>query len=78
MHTRNIFSTFFNMKVYCVYSIELPQGYSNEYTQYIIFNLKKEKLLQIIQNLQLWNFSKGLKNEFRTAMANDPSGFEPL
>ena len=29
-------------------------------------------------NLQLWDFSEGLKNEFETAMVNEPSVFEPL
>ena len=32
----------------------------------------------IILNLQLWDFSKGLNNEFETAMVNEPSVFEPL
>ena len=33
----NIFSIIFNVKVCCVFSLELPyQGDSNEYTQYII------------------------------------------
>ena len=37
------FSIFFNMKVYCVFSLELPhQGNSNEYTEYTIFNIKKK------------------------------------
>ena len=32
---------FFNMEVFCVLSLEsLHQGYSNEYTQYTIFNIK--------------------------------------
>ena len=26
----------------------------------------------------LWDFSKGLKNEFETAVVNEPSVFEPL
>ena len=29
-------------------------------------------------NLQVWDFSKGLKNEFETALVNEPSVFEPL
>ena len=38
-----IFSVFFNMKVWCVFSLELlRRGDSNEYTQYIIFNIKKK------------------------------------
>ena len=39
-----IFSTFLNMKVNYVFSLEFPhRGDSNEYTQYTIFNMKKEK-----------------------------------
>ena len=42
MQNRDIFSILFNIKVYCVFSLELPhQGDSNEYTQYTIFNIKK-------------------------------------
>ena len=38
MHT---FSSFFNMKVYCVFSLELPhRGDSNKYKKYTIFNIK--------------------------------------
>ena len=33
----DIFSIFFNMKVYCVFSLRLPdRGDSNEYSQYTI------------------------------------------
>ena len=36
----DIFSMFFNMKVYCLFSLESPQRVdSNEYTQYTIFNM---------------------------------------
>ena len=28
--------------------------------------------------MPLWAFSKGLKNEFETAVVNEPSVFEPL
>ena len=39
---RDIFSIFFNMKVYYVLSLESPQrGDSNEYTQYTISQYKK-------------------------------------
>ena len=35
---------FYNMKVYCVFTLESPhQGDSNEYTQYTIFQYEKEK-----------------------------------
>ena len=49
--TRIMFSIFFNMKVCCVFPLELHyRGDSNEYTQYTIFNLNEEnhpKLSQI-------------------------------
>ena len=62
-----IFSVFFNMKVFYVFSLESPDQY------------KKENRPKIIQNLQLWIFcSKELKNEFETAVVNEPSVFEPL
>ena len=76
----DIFSIFFNMKVYCVFSLESPhRGESNEYTQYTTFNVKNKITLMIIPNLQLWVFcSKGPKNEFETAMVKEPSVFQPL
>ena len=66
------------MMVYCVSSLESPHGGdSNEKTKYIIFNIKKNhpKLSQICS---YGIFSKGLKNEFETAVVNKPSVFEPL
>ena len=43
-HNRDIFLIFYNMKVCCVFSLELPhRGDSNEDTKYTIFNIKKEK-----------------------------------
>ena len=42
----DIFSIFFSMKVYCVFSLEPPhRGDSNEYTQYTIFNITKKTSL---------------------------------
>ena len=39
----DIFLIFFNMKVYCVFSLESPhRGDSNENTQHTIFNRKKK------------------------------------
>ena len=59
------------MKVCCVFLLESPhRGDSNEYTQYTIFQYKKESSYRI--------FSKGLKNKFETAVVNKPSVFEPL
>ena len=67
------------MEVCCVFSLESPHwGDSNEYTQYTVFNMKKEESLLIILNLPLWEFSKGFKNGFETAVVNEPSVFEPL
>ena len=40
--------------------------------------LFSKKLAYIILTLQLWIFSKGLKNKFETAVVNEPSVFEPL
>ena len=40
---RNVFSIFFNMKVYCVFSLESPhRGDSYEYTQYTTFVIRKK------------------------------------
>ena len=77
-----IFSIFFNMKVYCVFSLESPHRCdSNEYTQHAIINIKKK----ITLNYPKYNngcsygiFSLGTKNEFETAVVNEPSMFEPL
>ena len=52
----DMYSIFFNMKVYCLFPLESPhRGDSNVYTQYTIFIIKK-KITQIILNLQLWGF----------------------
>ena len=48
-------------------------------THNVPFSVRKEKKTPlIILNLQLWDFSKGLKKEFATAMVNKPLVFEPL
>ena len=58
-HKRDMFSIFSRMKVYCVFSLELPHpGNSSEYKQYTIFNIEK-KIPEIIPNLQLWDFFQG-------------------
>ena len=42
-HNRDIFSTFFNIKICCLFSLESPhRGDSNEYIHYTIFNIKKK------------------------------------
>ena len=43
---KDIFLIFYNMKVYCVLSLESPhRGDSNEYTQYTVFKMKKKNSL---------------------------------
>ena len=69
----------FEMKVHCVFSLESPhRGDSNEYTQYTIFNINTKKHPKLFQICSDEIFSKGLKNEFETAMVNESSVFEPL
>ena len=42
-HNSDISSIFFEMKVYCVFSLESPlRGDFYEYTQYTIFNIEKK------------------------------------
>ena len=79
MYNRDIFSVFFNMKVCCVFSLESPhQGDSNEYTQYTISQYEKENQPKLTQICSYEIFSMGPKNEFETAVVNEPSLFEPL
>ena len=56
---RNIFSIFFNMKVCCVFSLELPHlGDSNEYTQYTIFNIKQKITLNYSKSAAMGFFPR--------------------
>ena len=76
---RDIFFIFFNIRVYCVFSLESPhRGDSNEYTQYTIFNMNEKGTINYPKSAAMFFFSKGLKNEFETAVVNEPSVFEPL
>ena len=62
-----------------MFTLESPhQGDSNEYTQYTIFNMNKKNTLNYPKSVAMFFFSKGLKNEFETAVVNEPSVFEPL
>ena len=77
-HNRDILSIFFNMKVHCVFSLESPQrGDSNEYTQYTISQYKKENHPKLSQICNYGICSKEPKNQFETAVVNEPSVFEP-
>ena len=74
----DIILIFFNIKVCCVFSLESPhRGDSNENTQHTI-SKEKENLPKLSQICSYGMFSKGLKNEFETALVNEPSVFEPL
>ena len=66
---------FFNIKVCCVFLLESPhRGDSNEYTQYTIFNIKKENHPKLPQICSYGIFPRdSKKNEFKTAVANEPS-----
>ena len=67
------------MNVCCVNSIESPhRGDSNEYTQYIICNIKKKIILNDPKSAAMGFFSKVLENEFETVVVNEPSVIQPL
>ena len=62
-----------------MFSLESPhRGDSNKYTQYTIFNVKQKTTLNYPKSAAMGFFSKRHKNEFETAVVNEPSVFEPL
>ena len=62
-----------------MFSLESPhQGDSNEYTQDTIFNIKQKITLYYPKSAAMGFCAKGLKNEFETAVVNEPSVFELL
>ena len=62
-----------------MFSLESPhRGDSNEYTLYTIFNMNKKDTINYPKSAAMGFLSKGLKNEFETAVVNEPSVFEPL
>ena len=62
-----------------MFLLESPhRGDSNKITQYTIFNMNKKNTLNYSKSAAMGFFSKGLKNEFETAVVNEPSVFEPL
>ena len=67
------------MNVHCVYLLESPhRGDSNEYTQYTIFNIKKENHPESFQICSYGIFPRDLKDQFEVAMIKKPSVFKPL
>ena len=62
----DISSIFFNMKVFCVFSLQSPhRGDSNEYTQYIIF--KKENHHKLSQFCSYGIFFVGTQARVRNS-----------
>ena len=62
-----------------MFSLESPhRGDFYEYIQYTIFNMNKKNTLYYPKSAAFSFFSKGLKNEFETAVVNEQSVFEPL
>ena len=62
-----------------MFSLESPhRGDSDEYTQYTIFNMNRKDAINYPKSAAMGFFSKELKNEFETAVVNEPSVFEPL
>ena len=54
-----------------MFSLESPhRGDSNENTKYTIFNTKKKITQNYPKSADVGKFSKGLKNEFETAVVN--------
>ena len=57
-----------------MFSLESPhRGDSNEYTQYTIFNIIKKITQNYLKSAAMGFCSRGLKNEFETAVVNEPS-----
>ena len=77
-HYRDVFSISTNMKVCCVFSLESPRGDSDVSTKHMVFIRQKKIPLIYPKYAAIRLFSKGLKNEFDTAVVNEPSVFEPL
>ena len=51
------------------------RGDSNEYTHFTIFSMNKKNTLNYPKSAAMGFFSKGLKNEFETAVVNEPLKF---
>ena len=66
-HKRNIFSIFYNIKVFCVFTLESPQrGGSNENTQYTIVDIKKKIALNYPKSAAM-RFFKGTQKRIRNS-----------
>ena len=55
----DIFSIFYNIKLYCVFSLESPhRGDFNEYTQYTIFNMNEKNILNYSKSAAMGFFPR--------------------
>ena len=76
-----MFSSFFNMKVRCVFLLESThRSDSNEYTQHTSIRIKKKICRNYPKYINVCScgiLCLGLKNEFEIAVVNEPSVFEP-
>ena len=59
--------SFFNMKVYCVYSLKSPhRGDSNKNKQYTIFNMIKKNTLNYLKSAAM-GFFQGTQEQVRNS-----------
>ena len=69
------------MAICHMFSLESPhRGYSNEYTQHTVINIKMKTTRNYPKYINVCSFGifcQGLKNEFEIAVVNEPSVFEP-
>ena len=64
----DISSIFFNMKVFCVFSLESPhRGDSNEYTQYTIFNVENKITLNYLKSAAMPFLFQGTQERVRNS-----------
>ena len=64
----DIFSIFFNMKVFCVFSLELPhRDDSNEYTQYTIFNVENKITQNYLKSAAMGFLFQGTRERVRNS-----------
>ena len=66
-----LLSIFFNMKVYCVFSLESP------HRVYTAFQYQYNKTSPYIIPIIIMSAAMALQNEFEIAVVNEPSMFEP-
>ena len=58
-HSRDIFSIFYDMRVYSILSLEsYHRGDSNKYTQYTIFNVKKKITLNYPKSVAMFLYPR--------------------